>query len=551
MYNITAQCKVRKCYKCRRHTEFFCSNCKHNLCRQCKQKHLNHLGTVDHTVLVYSDEFSEKWTPEMCLEHPNMVYKKYCKTCKILICYKCKSHKKHTTQGIRTAYKHHKETIDRIRSGALLYRRCLLNKIHMDVKTCPKEIAKIQPEMCKKAQRLNHFIYDAMCDKINKSKSVLMCSLQTQISTMRQCIISMQDYEHTYEQSAMKPIGFVLLWKNQHLQTIFQHLNHVHHIRLFMTDSVNRRDVVKTLTDINIIENDKRQVQNEQLFQFMPFLFLHNVFSVPRIQGCDHISYLTSNLVWISDGGNIVLANTSGASLHHISDSGGFLTGNHTVNTELELIYIDMNYNIKKLSRNLKTMTTIIKNMDSTWTPQCVHYSVSTGDLLVGMLCELEGILRGKVNRYDRTGQLIQTIEYNDTGERLYYGPSYITENNNGDVVVSDWKLRVVVTEREGRHRFTYTGDPMGSIMMPLGICTDALSNILMCATNTSTVMMLDKDGQFLSHLMMMPLFVFNPHCLCYDMKTHRLWVGSSDSKSKVIVSRYITHQDAKTGRPV
>lgn len=164
-------------------------------------------------------------------------------------------------------------------------------------------------------------------------------------------------------------------------------------------------------------------------------------------------------------------------------------------------------------------MKTILKNMDSTWTPQCVHYFVSTGDLLVGMWCQHEEILQGKVIRYDRTGQLTQTIKYHDSGEQLYYGPNYITENINGDVVVSDWKLRVVVTTRGGRHRFTYTGDPMGSVMMPLGVCTDALSNIMMCATNTNTVMMIDKDGEFLSHIMIMPLFVFNPHCFCYDMK--------------------------------
>lgn len=96
-------------------------------------------------------------------------------------------------------------------------------------------------------------------------------------------------------------------------------------------------------------------------------------------------------------------------------------------------------------------MKTILKNMDSTWTPQCVHYFVSTGDLLVKMWCQHEEILQGKVIRYDRTGQLTQTIKYHDSGEQLYYGPNYITENINGDVVVSDWKLRVVVTTRGGR----------------------------------------------------------------------------------------------------
>lgn len=220
-----------------------------------------------------------------------------------------------------------------------------------------------------------------------------MCSLQNQLSTIKQCIASMQEYENIYEQSAMKPIGFILNWRNQHLQTIFQHLYHVHHIRLFMTNSVNRRDVIKTLTDINIIKNDKRQVKHEQFLKSMPFLFSHNVFSVRRIKGCDHISCVTIDRVWISYGRNIVLANTSGATLHYISDSGGYLTGNHTVNAEQELIYVDINYNVKKLSKDMKTITTLIKTLDSTWTPQFVHYSMSTGDLLVGMWCEPEGIL--------------------------------------------------------------------------------------------------------------------------------------------------------------
>lgn len=145
----------------------------------------------------------------------------------------------------------------------------------------------------------------------------------------------MQEYEHTYEQSAMKLVRFILLWKDQNLQKIFKQLNYVHHIRLFITASVNRRDVVKTLTDINIVEKDKRQVGNEQLFKSMPLLFSHNVFSVPRIKGCNNVSCVTSDRVWITDGGNIDLTNTSGATLHNICESGGILTGIHTVSTDL------------------------------------------------------------------------------------------------------------------------------------------------------------------------------------------------------------------------
>lgn len=210
---------------------------------------------------------------------------------------------KHTFQGIRIAYKHHKETIDSIRSEPLMYRHDLFNNIHMDVKRCSRQSEQIQPKMCKKVQRLNHLIHDAMCDKINKGKSAFMFSIQKQSSTMIQRLASIQRYEHTYEQSAMKPMGFILLLKNQPLETIFQHLYHVHHIRLFMTDSVNSRDIIaKSMTDIKITAKE-RQIKYEQLFKPMPSLVLHNVFSVPRIKGCDHISCVTSDRVWIGNLG--------------------------------------------------------------------------------------------------------------------------------------------------------------------------------------------------------------------------------------------------------
>eukprot|EP00105_Crassostrea_gigas_P031929 XP_011454773.2 PREDICTED: tripartite motif-containing protein 2 isoform X1 [Crassostrea gigas] len=157
---------------------------------------------------------------------------------------------------------------------------------------------------------------------------------------------------------------------------------------------------------------------------------------------------------------------------------------------------------------------------------------------------DTELILTAKVTRYNQGGQLTQTIKHDSTGQGLYSDPIYITENNNGDVVVSDL-YAVVVTERGGRHRFSYTGPPSGSGLRPLGICTDALSHILVCDLRTKTVQMLDKDGQFLSHLLTESQEMREPLGLSYDVITHRLWVGSRDNKVRVY--RYITRQDALT----
>ncbi|XP_065932478.1 tripartite motif-containing protein 2 isoform X2 [Magallana gigas] len=191
----------------------------------------------------------------------------------------------------------------------------------------------------------------------------------------------------------------------------------------------------------------------------------------------------------------------------------------------------------------MKTTTTFIERTDSTWRPRCVYWSPSTGDLLVGMYT----IDTGKVTRYNQSGQLTQTIQYHNTGRGLYSIPRYITENNNGDVVVSDLSGAVVVTERGGRHRFSYTGHPSGSRLVPLGICTDALSHILVCDVITHTVQMINKDGQFLSHLLTKSQEMGESWSLRYDVNTHRLWVGSGSRDNKVCVYRYITRQDALT----
>jgi hypothetical protein len=152
----------------------------------------------------------------------------------------------------------------------------------------------------------------------------------------------------------------------------------------------------------------------------------------------------------------------------------------------------------------------------------------------------------GKVTVYSDQLQPVLTIQHDNTGHSLYGLPCYITENRNSDIIVSDYD-RVVVTERRGRHRFSYTGPPSGSRLYPQGVCTDALSHILLCDDNT--VQMIDKDGHFLSLLLTPQQHgIYEPHSLNYDDKTHLLWVGSLDNNT-VHVYRYIQRRQSVTGK--
>lgn len=58
----------------------------------------------------------------------------------------------------------------------------------------------------------------------------------------------------------------------------------------------------------------------------------------------------------------------------------------------------------------------------------------------------------------------------------------------------------VAVTERRGRHRFSYIESPLGSDIFPSTICTDTLSHILVVDNKTNTIQMLSEDTHFLTH---------------------------------------------------
>nr|XP_034309389.1 uncharacterized protein LOC105319963 [Crassostrea gigas] len=545
METASTPCKVHQCSKCLGDTEYYCVSCPCDLCPQCKENHVNDLQTIDHDVVSHRDKINYIPTQEICVKHPSHVYKEYCESCEVPICYHCRKHRNHRQLVIKTFFntkrQQHRGTIHTIRSEALFYRPVLLTEIKANVKTCHTEFSLYQSDMLTKTQTLKHLI-----DYIQKD---FMCNVFCDFDFKHRClkqkkqmiihIVSLERYVHIYEQRrVIRPLQFLSSRKTA-LPQIHPTLHTSH---LSMTESLNKKDVMESLSAIQITERGNRRVGNQCLLKLTSVPKLHQSLTLTGVDECLHISNVTSDRVWISDNDNLILTDTTGVPLHCVKVScSGYGCGLHTVNSESELIYIDRNYNINKLSKDMKITTTFIEKTDSTWRPWCVYWSPSTGDLLVGMY----RTYTGKVTRYNKSGQLTQTIQNDNTGQGLYKEPYYITENNNGDVVVSDF-MGVVVTERGGKHCFSYTGHLSELDLEPRGICTDALSHILVCDNRTDTVQMLDKDGQFLSHLLTKSQEMGAPLSLSYDVNTHRLWVGAEYS-NKVCVYRYITRQDALT----
>ncbi|XP_062570165.1 uncharacterized protein LOC134232224 isoform X2 [Saccostrea cucullata] len=271
-------------------------------------------------------------------------------------------------------------------------------------------------------------------------------------------------------------------------------------------------------------------------------LALQKSVTVTGISRARHISRVTSDRVWINDIENLILTSITGKKLHHLTDIYSDV-GVHTVTRDGELLYIDKSGNINKLSTD-NTVNILLIKYTVPWKPQCVYSSLSTGDLLVGM--RNTDSKTGKVLRYNSKGEIIQTIQFdNSTGQGLYMEPIYITENRNGDVIVSDLDRGVVVTDHGVKHLFTYTGSPPRSGLSPLGTCTDALSHILVCDFNTDNIQISNQHGHFLSEISTSELRIYKPESLNYDDKTNLLWVGSFID-NKVNIYR-VLHGDSMT----
>ncbi|XP_061171138.1 uncharacterized protein LOC133180687 [Saccostrea echinata] len=316
----------------------------------------------------------------------------------------------------------------------------------------------------------------------------------------------------------------------------------VQQIILSLTVKINMEDVIKSLCESHVIEMEKREVGNVCGLKLMPTPVLHKSFTVQGVSGVDHISFFTPDRVWISDSeNNLILTNKEGGRFHHLRDVRKHNYGVHTMNTTGDLIYRDREDNIIKLSKDNNTKSTLIEKPEL-FIPICVYCSRSNADILVGMI-ESDTLSEGKVNRYNSIGQYLQTIKHDNIGQKLYSFPRYITENHNRDVIVSDTRLGVVVTDHTGRHRFTYKGPLPAKELQPRGICTDALSYILVCDDKTNTIHKLNKDGQLMSLIPAHRQGIRRPRGLGYDYKAHLLWVGSSDN-NEVCMYRYIKREN-------
>lgn len=393
----------------------------------------------------------------------------------------------------------------------------------------------------------NSFSIEIFDEIILKYKQSLMHKRCKQKRKGKLYLTILQTHENKCEHSLCRPVKFLRFLKKTRFPKIQDELRITQQFLPILTEEIDMEYLIKRFSDMQLTGRGKRRVGDEILLTLMPFAIMKKTFNAPDIWIVTHISCGPSGLLWMTDHEKITLLDTTtGSTLKTIEREKvpfgeNMYRGIHSLTNKFELVFIDRGSNIRKISKDRETTTTFIDYSNNpVWKIQCLYSCPSSGDLLVGMLKDDDQI--GRVERYNTSGQLKQTIPHDTSYNTLYMFPCYVTENKNGDVVVSDDQLcAVVVTSRVGVHRFSYTGPPpTGSGLWPRGICTDGLSHILVCDCKTKSIQMIDRDGQFMLFLLTSesPGITDQPESVSYDVDTHLLFVGSV--QQTLSVYRYI-----------
>ncbi|XP_062609206.1 uncharacterized protein LOC134270956 isoform X2 [Saccostrea cucullata] len=250
--------------------------------------------------------------------------------------------------------------------------------------------------------------------------------------------------------------------------------------------------------------------------------------TVPGVDSVYHISCVTSDRLWVSEHRRLLQVDNTGHVIQKLKIDVTSYQGAHSVAADGDMIFINGDI-VQKMTLG-GTVTTLFRPREPLF---CIHSSRNNGDILVGY--------KHGVFRCDWRGN--HRIELEDY--RIHY-PTFITENNNGDIWVSDiGRTEVVVMDKSGQHRFNYRGQHQSGFF-PGGICTDIHGQVLVCDLSNSSVHLLDQDGQFLRLLLTQEHGLFRPTTLCVDDK-HNLYVGDMYSNT-IKVYKYLQEtEDSKS----
>nr|XP_011426112.2 tripartite motif-containing protein 2 [Crassostrea gigas] len=565
---------------CEWNCQFYCNDCHLSLCEQCRDEHQKSPDTKNHQVVPYQQR-KRQLPEEKCQFHKTRVIDIFCKDCHLSGCSKCaiQDHQGHVLLDLEVLYSEKiflcLSKISQIDQYFVSTTQDQQNQIKKDVEKTKNYMDTMRTLLKSDAESLKRLVDEVMLKKLEECEEIEQSLIETlnnqdkvyenynsYLNDLRKelyCYISDKTLSEVVsfvseENFKIKPIPVTTkptlpIFAPSDIERSDDGITKLLGKLYFPDIELKIREIkpmeLETVLQEGNGENKMKQSDMKRSLSLCSDVTEVREFKVKNIKKACHFSLNAPNEIWVSDGigRNLVETDLQGNESDKIYTVGGY--GYHTVTLDRDLIYTDGDEKAIFRVTQDKKPTQFIKTGD--WAPISIHSSNINGDILVGMVTDEEA----KVTRYNKIGKEIHSIESDYKGEKLYSEPHYITENINGDICASDYDMHaVVVVNKIGQHRFTYTGCSKGFFQMmssfiitapeflPYGICTDALGHILVCDFNSNAVHLLDQEGQFLSLVITEKQDIQCPLSVCVDDENN-LYVGQQ-STNTVKVFQYL-----------
>ncbi|XP_078330155.1 uncharacterized protein LOC144624374 [Crassostrea virginica] len=507
---------VITCDLCDKAAQQFCNSCQVNLCETCVKKHRNEFKTLVHEIVPFIERKIQLVFSE-CGEHSGQRCEVNCKKCNQPVCVKCIVSGRHKGHDVEELTETHENKIRKIKSDTEEIKAYIIpkyqNEDHKIGNTISTTKSKIEDlgKKSKELRKLWHQEVDSIFDKIDSLGLSLgeekLNALQGYHNKIRNLISEMNKTVKLNEKLINSNNSFEV---NKYQSKLNKYQDFPEHVDLkfpFLYSSIDKGNEFS-------IEIGDHRVTLKQMSQPSQSTDVSRLATgIGKLMGKFRViaiipttynplwgvACLTEAEAWIYGKNEIITRiDKHGFRKCTVTTTCQYGPGGISVTRGRELVYSDSKSGTVNIVRHGVSETLITTPRGwSPWKLSCTR----SGDILVHVH---KG--KGKNNKIIRyQGQNIKQ-EISNYGQRnpiLKDGNCslFMSENNNGDVCVSDANAdAVVAVDKAGRVRFRYYGSPARreESFGPRGIVTDALSQIIVTDFNNDCLHILDQNGQFL-----------------------------------------------------
>ncbi|XP_078330462.1 uncharacterized protein LOC144624502 [Crassostrea virginica] len=522
---------VITCDLCDKAALQFCNSCQVSLCSECVSKHTDAFKSMSHEIAPFLDRKTQLVLPA-CQEHSGKRCEVNCKECNTPVCIKCIGFGPHKGHDVEELTEYHENKILKIKSDTEKMKVKLIPKYQ-------KENVEIGNKISKTTSKLD--------DLRNEKKN--LTALQEYHNKIRDLISEMntivKQNEKLFNSNKLSEV-------NEYQSKLNEYQDFPEHVDLELPSMRSNIDQGKEL----IIEIGGYRATLKQMSPPSPSADVsHLTTRIGKLMGQVRvIATIPTNYTpllgvacigeaeaWIyGDNKTITHIDIHGSVSDTVTTTCLYWPGGISVTIRGELIYSNLQVisGTVNIVRHGKSETLIIPPKD--WASRRLSCTRS-GDILVHVYKGIGPQSKNKIIRYQGQ-QITQDINNDKTGHSIFKNGDnalYMSENNNGDVCVSDRHTEtVVVVDKTGRVRFRYDGTPARreESFGPRYIVTDALSQIIVTDINNNCLHILDQNGEFLRCVDDCGLK--KPCGLSVDSEG-RLWVGLLDT-GEIKVIQYL-----------